>query len=354
MDDKIQYNASCLHCVNILGCPMLSDAKGTFVLERVIRLEHRRGCKDYGLINDMQHEIRKTLVGIQGDNAFRILHRVGTIINDDDKEGANEMMDDMPDFAGMLQQGMMTADREEQLRYETDENGVVVPEDLGNGETIKRPRPTYQLRKFACNPEGYIQLDHSTGMFQTQDWLIKHILKIEINNGLLVHSKRSKSAATEKEAAPQQETKDMAVGRKVLTRKGKGTAPKGPKGPKTGGAKVGKPPKKSVAASGAGGDDAPNALPGATAFDTDALAEEIQVKIGETVARVVEEKIAELTAQVEEARSQLMDAITIFHDFMIQTGGSMAFENDEGETETLPEMFDNENKILGHLDGDPQ
>jgi len=346
---------TCIHCANILGCPMLSDAKGTFVPERVITPQNYRECRDWEPITNMQHEVRKSLVGIQGDNALRVLHRVGTIIRDDDEEGANEMMEDMPDFAGMLRQGMMSADREEQLRYETDEEGNVVLEDLGNGETLKRPRPTYQLRKFACDPEGYIQLDHSAGMFQTQDWLIKHILRIEIDNGLITRSKRTKTSAP-KEAEPEQEIEDMAVGRKVLTRKGKsGAAPSkgpktGPKGPKAGGTKVGKPPKKAAATRDAGDDGAPEGLPEAPAFDTEALVEELQVKVGETVAAAVGEKFTELSAQVEEARSQLMDALTIFHDFMIQTGGSMQYENDEGEMEALPEMFDNENKILGHLD----
>lgn len=350
---------TCINCANILGCPMLSDAKGTFVPERVITTKNYRGCRDWAPINSMQREVRKSLVGIQGDNALRILHRVGTIINSDE-EGANEMMEDMPDFAGMLRQGMMSADREEQLRYETDDEGNVILEDLGNGETLKRPRPTYQLRKFACDPEGYIQLDHSAGMFQTQDWLIKHILKIEINNGLITRSKRTKTTAPEEAEPEQEETEDMAAGRKVLTRKGKGvgasTGPKtvGPKGPKAGGAKVGKPPKKAEATRDAGDDGAPEALPeAAPAFDMEALVEELQVKVGETVAAAVEEKFAELAAQVEEARSQLMDAITIFHDFMIQTGGTMQYENEEGETEAVPEMFNNENKILGHLE-DPQ
>jgi hypothetical protein len=335
---------------------MLSDAKGTFVLERVIRTKDHRECPDYGPITPMQHEVRKSLVGIQGeDSTLRILHRVGTIINDDDEEGANEMMEDMPDFAGMLVEGMMSADREEQLRYETDEQGNVTPEDLGNGELVKRPRPTYQLRKFACDPEGYIQLDHSQGMFQTQDWLIKHILKIEIDNGLITRSKRTKTTAPKSEAEPQ-ETEDMAVGRKVLTRRGgKGgaeTGPaKGPKGPKAGGggAKVGKPPKKA-AASDIGEDERPTSLPKAPAIDMEALVEEIQVKVGETVARAVEEKFSELSEQVEAVRAQLMDAITIFHDFMCQTGGTMQYEED-GEVTPIDEMFDNEDKILGHLSG---
>lgn len=356
MDDN---HASCLHCTNILGCPMLSDAKSTFVLERVITAKDHRWCNDYGPITPMQHEVRKSLVGIQGeDSTLRVLHRVGTIINDDDEEGANEMMEDMPDFAGMLVEGMMSADREEQLRYETDEQGNVTPEDLGNGELVKRPRPTYQLRKFACDPEGYIQLDHSAGMFQTQDWLIKHILKIEIDNNYITRSKRTKTTAPKPEAEPQ-ETEDMAVGRKVLTRRGGKGGTKGPakgpkaggKGPKAGGgAKVGKPPKKAAATRDAGEDEGPAALPEAPAIDMEALVEEIQVKVGETVARAVEEKFAELTEQLEAARYQLMDAITIFHDFMCQTGGTMQYEEGD-ESIAIEEMFDHEDKILGHLAG---
>lgn len=355
-DTKQRVNASCLHCVNILGCPMLSDSKGTFVLERVITSENYRECKDWEPIDSMQHEVRKTLVGIQGDNALRILHRVGTIIQNE--EGQNEMTEDIPDFAGILREGMMSADREEQLRFETDEEGNVLLEDLGNGETFKRPRPTYQLRKFACDPEGYIQLDHSAGMFQTQDWLIKHILKIEIDQGFITRSKRTKTTAPKTEAEPQ-ETEDMAVGRKVLTRRGgKGGASNkgGPKGPpKPGGGKssrVGKPPKKTAATRDAGGDEAPAGLPDAQGFDIEGLAEELQVKVGETVSRLVNEKFNELDARLEDVQvrvQELMDGLTIFHDFMIQTGGTMQYEEGE-EVVALPEMYDHERKILGHLE----
>jgi hypothetical protein len=350
-DEKIRQYASCLHCANILGCPMLSDAKGTFVLERVIKPEHRRECPDWGHVDPMQHEVRKTLIGIQGDNALRILHKVGTIIQNE--EGTDEMTEDMPDFAGMLREGMMSADREEQLRFETDEEGNVVPEDLGNGETIKRPRPTYQLRKFACDPEGYIQLDHSAGMFQTQDWLIKHILKIEIDKGLITRSKRTRTTAPKAGAEPE-ETDNMAAGRKVLTRRGKGGAGKGPKGPKVGGPKTGrtgKPPKKTGATRDAG-DEAPAGLPDAQGLDFEGFSEELQVKLGETTSRLVNEKFTELTEQLEDLRARcndLMDGLTIFHDFMIQTGGTMQYE-EEGEMVALTEMFDHERKILGHLE----
>lgn len=343
---------TCLYCKNIAGCPLLSDAKGTYVPERVITSSNFRECSDWEPINSMQSEVRKSLSGIQGDNTFRILHRIGTIINEED---GDEMIEDMPDFAGILREGMSAADREEQLRYETDEEGNVILEEVEGAEPFKRPRPTYQLRKFACDPEGYVKLDHSAGMFQTQDWLIRHILKIEIENGLITKTKKTKTPAQER---AKKEEKDMAVGRKVLTRKGKGgkaggDAPKGPKGPKPSGTGVRKPPKKPGATRDAG-DEAPTSLPDVPAFDAEALVEELQVKIGETVQAAVAEKFDEVMAQVEKARSDLMDAITIFHDLMIQTGGTMQYENEEGEAEGLTEMFDNENRILGHLgDEDP-
>jgi hypothetical protein len=331
---------------------MLSDSKGTFVPERVITSENYRECPDWSPVDSMQAEVRKTLMGIQGDSVLRTIHKMGTLIQNE--EGTDEMIEDMPDFAGMLKEGMMSADREEQLRYETDEGGTVVLEDLGHGDTIKRPRPTYQLRKFACDPDGYIQLDHSAGMFESQDWLVKHILKVEIENGLITKSKRTRTTAPKKGAEPK-ETEDMAAGRKVLTRRGKGAAAsKGPKGPKVGGAKagrVGKPPKKETATRDAG-DDAPTGLPDAPGLDVEAIVEELQVKLGETVSRLVNEKFNELTAQLEDVQlrcQELMDGITIFHDFMIQTGGTMQYEEGE-ETVALPEMYDNERKILGHLE----
>ena len=77
------------------------------------------------------------------------------------------------------------------------------------------------------------------------------------------------------------------------------------------------------------------------------------------MSRLGNAKFNELDARLEDVQArcqELMDGLTIFHDFMIQTGGTMQYPNDEGDTEALPEMYDHERKILGHLDeegGDP-
>lgn len=340
---------TCEHCSNILGCPMLADSSGAFVPERVITTDNYRECPDWEPITEQQSIVRATLRGLQGDGGLRVLHQMAEIITpkpaaEEDsckEESTDDMNVDMPDFGGMLLQGMMSAEREQQLRYETDEDGQIILEDLGKGETIQRPRPTYQLRKFACDPEGYVQLDHSAGMFWTQDQLIRFILKTEVEQDLITKSKKSKS--TEKGTKPKTEKKNMPAGRKVLTRKTKAGA--ATKGPKVGGSKSSKVSKPPVKRGASAATQELEGLPEVPGIDMEALVEEIQAKVGETVERIVKEKIEALEEQI----SSLMDGLTILHDFLIQTGGTMQYTDDEGNVEGVPEMYDHEDKILGHL-----
>jgi hypothetical protein len=288
-------------------------------------------------------------------SALRVLHKMNILTkHQGEEEITDEMSVEIPDFAGMLREGMTSAERNEQLRYETDDDGNVILEDLGDEEPFKRPRPTYQLRKFACDPEGYVQLNHSAGMFWTQDDLIRHILKIEIENEYVIKSKKSKPAKAGTSSI--KETDTMPAGRRVLTRKtkaagkagGKKTAGKGPKAGGKSASRVGRPPAKRGPTKAAKGDDGPSGLP-PPAIDLEAFGEDLQVKVGEAIAAATEplvETIQELQQQV----AANLDAVTVLHDLLAQTAGTMQYEDDEGELQPIEPMFEHPNKILGHLD----
>lgn len=342
---------SCFNCSQLMGCPFLADKKGIFNGANVVNGGNPIECADWAPIDQRQKDVRDVLYGIQGEGCLRVLHQVPSMIMEQltEEERAGEMnLGDMPDLAGMLQKGMTTTEREEQLRYETDEDGNLVYDESGD-ELVKRPRPSYQLRKFACDLEGHIQLDHSVGMFWTTDQVVRHILATEVEQGSITKVKKTKAAKTEQ----QTETNMAKEGRRVLINRG------GSKGPKVGASrgapaegKVGKPPARKGAAAKNTPAEAPAGGNGGTdpAFDAQSLIQDMQVAIGETVARAVNEAKNELFARIEAAESRALDATTILHDMLVQTGGTMQYEDEDGEVQSLPEQFTAKNRILSYLD----
>ena len=231
-------NHTCINCAGLMGCRILADTRGRFVPERVITDDNLQPCDGWSPIGSRQKDVRQALYGIQDINSLRVLHQIPAMVMDQlvEQESEDGMSEDTPDFAGMIADGMTSTEREEQLRFETNPDGSFVEDD-----GVRRPRPSHQLRKFACDPEGHILLDHSVGMFWTTDKVINHIVATEVEQDLITKAKRAKKAGAKPaaKAAPKTETK-MAEGRRVMINRGGGTsAPKEEK--------VAKPPKRSAA-----------------------------------------------------------------------------------------------------------
>lgn len=348
---------TCINCASLLGCKLLSDDKGKFVPERIITETNLKSCNGWGEVGPLQKRVRDAMYGLQEENSLRVLHQLPDIVMKPlvEQEESDEMIVDMPDFAGMLWEGMTTADRDEQLRYETDESHNVTVDDDGN----KRPRSTLVLRKFACDPEGHIQLDHSVGMFWTTEQVIKHILAVEVEQELITKAKKpkkGKQGQTEPAAAAAPKETKMAGKRVLITPKGKAAgASAGPKvgGPKAGGAKVAKPPARKGATQ-APAEEEPAAAPAASVdFDVAALAEDTALKTAENVNALLIEQVNLLRAELDEVKkgmADIMDAVTIHYDMGVQTGGTYQYEDEEGNAQPLPEMFSHDKRILGFLD----
>lgn len=357
---------TCLNCAGLMGCRDLADAQGKFVPERVITENNFRECASWVPVGPLQNDVRQVLYGIQDVNSLRVLHQIPAMVMDQliEQESVDGMSGDMPDFAGMIADGMTSAEREEQLRFETNPDGSFV-EDEG----VRRPRPSHQLRKFACDPEGHIQLDHSVGMFWTTDKVINHIVATEVELEYLTKTKKPRKgkastkpktaakAATKPaaEAAPKTETK-MAEGRRVMINRGGKAGSKAPG--KTGG-KLARPPAKKAASKAKAKaaeaeveDDTSNGN-GAAApdFDMGAIVEEIKLAVGESVGGLIVEKFNEQEARIQALEDKLLDAVTIVYDLACQTAGTFSFETEEGETEALPEMFRNPDRVLGFVTG---
>ena len=81
------------------------------------------------------------------------------------------------------------------------------------------------------------------------------------------------------------------------------------------------------------------------------MLEDIQVAVGETVARAVEEAKNEIIAQVTEALSLNIEGLTLLQDRLAATGGTLQWVAEDEETYAVPALFGTEKGILEHVDG---
>jgi len=374
---------TCLYCDAVGGCGHLGDPKGRFILERVITEDAPRDCTDWTMVGHRQHDNREKLKEIAGEaNTVRTHYLLPDIVLDGMRQGEKDelMFEEIPDFDGMRIEGMTTTEREEQLRYETDEDNNVIVETDAEGNEFKRARPSYQLKAYVTQPldnGGVIGLAQKVAMLWTVNPLIDYVLKHEVEQGLITKVKKPKGkAAVEGKPEPTQpkpekarETKSMATGRRVRVSRSAGGAAKpaaskgkaagaakprvAGKGEPAAGGRVASPPKKAGAGKAA-------AAPATAAAGPNM--EEVMVRLS-ALEEKMEANHKETLAAISESRSAGIDATTILHDMAVQTGGSFAFpqEDEEGNlvvdedgnvlTDPLPELFPKESKILAYLDG---
>jgi hypothetical protein len=277
------------------------------------------------------------------------------------EEEEQQMREDTPDFAGMLREGMTVSEREEQLMYDTTDIGEVLFEDTPHGPQ-KRPRRSYDVRNFACDPEGHIGLERSS-LFWQPEKIIKHILKEELKQGLIVKDgDTAQKPPTKTKTARTKEIHDMPAGNKVIISRGgkKAVSNKGKpiaKGKasvpaKAGGAgKVAAPPKRTAAkgrvATKPGATKPAPAGDSGAAFNVEELSQTILEGMRSMVAEMVTESKNEiLSSMVGQFRNQL-EAVTSLHDMMVDSAAIECFmthvpqRDDEGEI-----LYDEEGNIL--------
>ena len=374
---------TCQFCSNLPGCTYLGDSYGRFIPERVITEDNFRECEGFELVGDREKwGIRERLYLMSGLGYLRALHELPAIVMDGLRQGEKDelMYEDIPDFqdARLLYEGMPVPEREEVLRYETDEDGNVIVDVDDEGVGVKRARPTYHLKHYATLEDGPIQLDKSVCWFWTTNQLVDHILRTEVSDGLIIKVKaKGGQKASPKKPQQARETK-MADGKRVRVNRSAGKAkPKGkaapaaeggetrraaPKGA-TGGGRVARPPVRKPGGKAAPAEtEAPAASGGGGSINIDAFEKSIAKIIDDRVGDIMTE-LKEVKAQLAETRQSFVDAITIFHDIMAQTGGTLQYpqEDEEGNVvvdedgmeimENGPELYPKESKIFAYLDG---
>jgi len=357
----------CGTCDNLVGCPLLTNKKGEFDPKKLVTDGGRR-CTQWSAVGDRKALMYRTAaaqMGGDGTQYFRLLHGLPKKVMEPLKEQElkdEEMNAYEPDFDELLYEGITNTEREEQLRFQTDEEGNWVVD--GDGRRL--PNSDHIVKKYAFNPEGHIALNHSEALFWHLNKVIDHIVRTEVKQGLVVRVKKNK-----------QEESDMpGEGRRVVLNRRSGSPAKGGKTKAaTAKGKGGKVPSKAkggtaVARKGATGKtgkaatakskkgsaaEKPAGLPPSAGpvFDE----ENLVMKIGQTIQGQLTETENVLNERISVLEEKLLQAVTLLHDVAAQTQGSFCTTvqavDEDGEplmeAEPLDPLVGSEDLILSYL-----
>ncbi len=404
---------TCRYCDALRQCPYLSDSAGGFVPARLITMENPRDCERWSPITPRQDSFRQRLCDSSAFvGAMKFVHSdlpemlMKDLIVKEMEEA--RMQGETPDFAGMLRQGMTTEERETQLRYEVDDQGNIALDDSG------RPiyRPCYQLKQFVTGENSHVRLGLPVVWFWTTNQLVDHILRAEVEQGLLTKVKKQKKQETEMAgegrrvmvhqggkaapppapapaAAPQQpqQAAPVMAGAPVSVQMGSPgrvatppvrsnvPAPTGVSGPgrppmpgpqvvnpRIGGATPVQAPAIASAAQAAPPVEegsVESIVRGVVEGCLDNFANEVRLAIGTEVKKQLEGLRNELVQQIEAARVQMLQSVTLAYDVAVQTNGQYWYPqtdengqqvvdaNGQPQFQQAPQCWDNPDLILG-------
>src|SRR6185369_5038327 len=153
---------TCHLCAKVSGCPQLKRADGGFDSDKVITRERFRPCAEFQTLGKREQSVREALYSRSGLGYLRALFELPETLMNDLREGErNELMHaNLPDFDSppLLFNGMTESQREEVLRYETDDQGNIIVEVDKEGVEHKLARSTLVLRHYASLEDGHVQL----------------------------------------------------------------------------------------------------------------------------------------------------------------------------------------------------
>jgi hypothetical protein len=296
----------------LTGCAHVVDGS-TFHADKLITATTTRECEDYVQLahRDLLSRARAYETCGQGViRAIALAHRF---------KGKDEDMDlmdvEIPDFHGMITEGMTADQREYQLRWEE-------PDDEDGGERL--PRRALVLRKYLCDPEGLFELPVDTVIFWSTNQCVREILRRERKLDLILPAKR----------APKEETKP--VGKLTINKGGKTSKAPGKAGAKPG--KVGKPSvgTKRTPAKAKTSEPEPESSNGQGHVDLEAI---VAAAVEGALAPVIKDLKAirkenkDLKAAVAENRETTVTAVTLLHDIFINKTTDTEEEDEDGKTE---------------------
>jgi len=406
----------CRQCKHLLGCPLLLGSNKVFD-ETLLLNEEDPPCSSFEeVVGAREKNVREWCYASFGLGYLRALHGLPELMMEGLRQGEKDeqMYENIPDFSDpiLLREGMTAVDREEVLRYQTDENGQVIIEKDSEGVEHKLARPEYHIKAYACDPDRPIGLEKEVAWAWNINQIIDHILKREAELGLVVKVRKS---AKKPANQPQESEKSMA-GREVRTtiRRGppsstpqapapstqapvqqapasvQAPAPRanprppaasaqGPRpmprpAPAASGGRVANPPtrRSPTPSAGPARAPAPSAPPsgGSVATQGPGISEESLVALVEQcVAKTLDIRVKDILEKAQKnydltasCCEKILDAITIVHDIAGQTGGTFQIKRVDAENNYLvkpdgtfemeaPQLFPHPSKVFAYVEG---
>lgn len=219
---------SCVHCKHLLGCHLLFGNNGLFDAERLLLSESAKDCPKFEEVGVRETDVRDWCYKHFGQGYLRTLHGLPELMMEGLRQGEKDelMYENIPNFMSsvLLREGMTSVEREEVLRYQTDENGRVIVEVDSEGVEHKLARPEYHIKAYAVDPDKPIALDKAVAWAWNIAQVVDHIIKREAELGLIVKTKKTSAAKPTNQ--PQERETNMAGSpvRTIIRRGPAGTA----------------------------------------------------------------------------------------------------------------------------------
>jgi hypothetical protein len=376
---------SCLYCDRLRGCNLLFDRYAELDDSKIIMPGDNIECPSWTPVMPRQEAARNTLFAISGKGAIRAFHTMPTGDTDNTlrelEEKEQEMKEDTPNFLGMIVPGMTASQRQEQLSYDTSDDGSELKlEDDGRGSMVPHPRPSYQVRNYATDINGPIKMTWDEGLCYSTEDIIKRVIKAEIKMGLIQKDPKDNDlqdqeeedmtqqvtrtiisrgpaqqapAAVQSAPQPTQQAPVAPQRRSLMPAKAVAAATSGDNGRVSAG-----PPRKAGAPSVAAQASAPvntqvesnvgiskEALIAVVGAAMTAIKEQIVKEVTSAILAKMEETTHEISSHIVTNQDKCIEATTMLCDILSQTKGTMIY--DDGNTsEAIPPFLGEELMIL--------
>lgn len=302
----------CRSCVYLPGCKLLGEG-GQFHTKKVLDEKTNPGvCHQFQEVEDREAELRGEMFDAIGAGFLRAIH----LYPRDSLLDTETDMTDIPDFVGMIREGMSVEERLDQFLYDTDDNGDFL---IGvDGERV--PRGQLAVRKYASDPDGPLgspQCD--TAAYWDFDDVLKAVIAAEKKLYGLGGAKKTKKPKKEKETT--MTTKPRISFRKPSTSK-KDATPGKVKTKAAGGGKVTKAAttkkrttKKLGSKKSAEELEATSVAEGSGSFDKEEMMALLEARIAP-----VEAKLDTILAAIGDGpgnrtvQESIRDGLTVMHD----------------------------------------
>lgn len=345
---------TCVSCKKFSGCPHLihitRGGNASFNTLAVITEEKQRDCPDYRAAHDVELQFRDDYFASVGftEVTLEALFSKTTPVIDAARLYFEEDDDlDIPDFRAMLYdehgnlRGLTLEQREEQLRYQTDEHGDVRLDK----HNVKIPRVSLEIRHYVLSEEfastaPQVDIQPATVAFWKTDQLVELVLKSELDQGLITRQQAEGGAPPMAKIATTTKEKKTAMPTpiKVNTPKAAAKVPAAATNGAAGKAVVGgkTTTKAGPAAKAVGGKKTTAGAP-AKAKQAE---EAVEASTGDQAGGLSAEATAYIDSKFEELTNVMLQAVTLGHDANMQRTNQLQLAVANGVYQVMAQHMD--------------